>query len=494
MSKRVIVVGGSVTGLVTALTLARNGHRVTVLEKDPAPMPQTPDEAFQGWQRRGAPQVLQSHAFLARMHNLIRDHEPELLKQLLEAGAEELTFRDQALQYLSDSEFEKGDGDIILLACRRVTFEWVLRRYVLATGLVEVRDGDEVTGLVAERDPGTGLQRVHGVRLRTRDGSTVEMSGDLIIDASGRRSKLSEWLVGIGAAAMREESTSCGIFYASRFYRLLEGVKRPSEDGIIGADLGYLKYGIFPGDARTFSITLAAAPDDDGMRAILKTASFERVTQALPLLRQWVDPAVSEPITETNGMASLRNTRRHFVEDGEPLALGVIAIGDALIHANPLTGRGCSLAWISAYALADALQQYPDDPRAVVLELESVIESDLAPWLQMQLRQDEAAIKINKALRRGEDPFRVERADGTRDQNAYMQDVFRQGLRPAMQANLAMMRSFMRVAHMLDRPHELLGDPKVIQQVLAAYEKRDESDLALRGPDRQEMLDILSAA
>ena len=128
MSKQVIVVGGSITGLVTALALARDGHQVTVLEQDPAPMPQTPDEAFQGWQRRGAPQVLQSHAFLARMHNLIRDHEPEFLKQLLEAGAEELTFRDQALQYLSDSEFEKGDGDIVLLACRRVTFEWVLRR------------------------------------------------------------------------------------------------------------------------------------------------------------------------------------------------------------------------------------------------------------------------------------------------------------------------------------------------------------------------------
>jgi hypothetical protein len=57
-----------------------------------------------------------------------------------------------------------------------------------------------------------------------------------------------------------------------------------------------------------------------------------------------------------------------------------------------------------------------------------------------------------------------------------------------------MMRSFMRVAHMLDRPNELLSDPEMIQQVLAAYEKRDESDLALRGPDRQEMLDLLSAA
>ncbi|MCP5067178.1 MAG: FAD-dependent oxidoreductase, partial [bacterium] len=194
--------------------LAREGHQVTVLEKDPTPLPETPDEAFQGWQRRGAPQVLQSHAFLGRMHNLIRDNEPELLQHLLDAGAEELTFRSMAGQYLADPVFEPGDDDLVLLACRRVTLEWVLRRHVLATGLVEVRDGDEVTGLVAERDPGTGLQSVAGVNLRAGDGATSVLAGDLIIDASGRRSKLSEWLVEIGAPAMREESSSCGIFYA----------------------------------------------------------------------------------------------------------------------------------------------------------------------------------------------------------------------------------------------------------------------------------------
>jgi 2-polyprenyl-6-methoxyphenol hydroxylase-like FAD-dependent oxidoreductase len=344
MSKQIVVVGGSVTGLVTALALARNGHRVTILEKNPEPLPETPDEAFDGWQRRGAPQVLQSHAFLARMHNLIRDREPELLQQLLDAGAEELGFRAQALQYMPDSTFEEQDDDIVLLACRRVTLEWVVRRYVLATGLVTVRDGDEVTGLVAERDAETGLQRVTGVKLRTRDGSDEVLSGDLVVDASGRRSKLSEWLTGIGVPAMREESKSCGIFYVTRFYRLLAGAEKPSQDGIIGGDLGYLKFGIFPGDTHTFSITLAAAPDDDPMRAILRTEGFERVTHALPLLQEWVAPTVSEPITEAHGMANLNNTRRHFVENGEPLALGVIAIGDALIHANPLTGLE-AVAW-----------------------------------------------------------------------------------------------------------------------------------------------------
>ena len=35
----VVVIGGSVAGLATALALAGNGHRVTVLERDAAPPP-----------------------------------------------------------------------------------------------------------------------------------------------------------------------------------------------------------------------------------------------------------------------------------------------------------------------------------------------------------------------------------------------------------------------------------------------------------------------
>ena len=63
---RVIVVGGGVAGLGSALALARAGHEVTVLERDDTPMPTSADDAFE-WDRRGAPQVRQSHAFLARL-------------------------------------------------------------------------------------------------------------------------------------------------------------------------------------------------------------------------------------------------------------------------------------------------------------------------------------------------------------------------------------------------------------------------------------------
>lgn len=74
--KQVVFIGGSVAGLIGALALARSGQRVTILEKDPTPLPETPDQAFDAWDRRGSPQVRHSHAFLGRMLKLIREREP----------------------------------------------------------------------------------------------------------------------------------------------------------------------------------------------------------------------------------------------------------------------------------------------------------------------------------------------------------------------------------------------------------------------------------
>src|SRR5688572_12525528 len=90
---RIVVVGAGVAGLGTALSLGRAGHDVTVLERDSTPLPADPHAAFE-WDRRGAPQVRHSHAFLARLRNLLRDRHPDVLELLLEAGATELRFID----------------------------------------------------------------------------------------------------------------------------------------------------------------------------------------------------------------------------------------------------------------------------------------------------------------------------------------------------------------------------------------------------------------
>ena len=57
-------------------------------------------------------------------------------------------------------------------------------------------------------------------------------------------------------------------------------------------------------------------------------------------------------------MTALENLRRFPVEDGEPIATGIAWVGDALIHTNPIVGRGCTLAAINAFLLADALRAH----------------------------------------------------------------------------------------------------------------------------------------
>ena len=489
--KQVVFIGGSVAGLIGALALARSGQRVTILEKDPTPLPETPDQAFDAWDRRGSPQVRHSHAFLGRMLKLIREREPQLLARLLSLGAEEITFRAQAQRYFEDPSFEPGDDDVALLACRRVTLEWALRQHALETGLVEFRDGAEVTGLVTSGEPGA-RPRVTGVQLRTRSGAIETVSADLVVDSSGRRTKLADWLEAIGAPRPREEKQPCGIFYSSRFYRLLPGVPRPNQDGVIGGDLGYIKFGIFPGDSGTFSITLAAAPDDDPMRAVLRGPGFDAATHAIPMLIEWAKPEVSTPISEVNGMANLNDVRRYMVENSEPLALGIVAIGDSLVHANPITGRGCTLAWITAYALADAMSKHPDDLRALALDLDAAVEREGAPWIRAQMAQDRDAVAVNEALRRGEDPYRFEQPDGSVDPARFARSVIRDGLMPATRENLDVMRALMRVAHMLDAPEDLMSRPEITAAALAAHARRHERPPLVVGPSRTEMVGILA--
>ena len=81
------------------------------------------------------------HAFLGRLRNLLRDDLPDVLADLTAAGAHEVRWADFAPETLDDRTPQPGDEDLALIACRRTTFEWVLRRAALRTERVELRDG-----------------------------------------------------------------------------------------------------------------------------------------------------------------------------------------------------------------------------------------------------------------------------------------------------------------------------------------------------------------
>jgi hypothetical protein len=95
-------------------------------------------------------------------------------------------------------------------------------------------------------------------------------------------------------------------------------------------------------------------------------------------------------------------------------------------------------------------------------------------------------------LRDGKDPFQVELEDGSTDAKAYARNFVREGLFPATRENLGLMRTFARMAHMLDMPDDLTKNPEVIQLALASYERRGERPPRVLGPSRDEMLEILA--
>lgn len=492
--KQVVVVGGSVAGLFSALALSRAGHRVVLIEKENFEECASPVEAFEKWDRRGAPQTRHSHAFLARLHNEIKAREPKLYSALLEAGAETIPFTEMTREFFPEESLLPEDEEITLLACRRMTFDWVLRRHVLSETDAQFLSGTSVLGLQAETDRASGLPRVTGVRVATDDKEPRLIEADLVVDATGRNTRLGQWLEGIGAESLEQESESCGIFYCSRFYRLREGVDAPAMEGPIGADLGYMKYAIFMGDSGIFSITLAASPDDDTLRQLRNAAAFEAATRTLPTTSRWVDPAVSEPITDVNTYANLKNTFRRFVKDGRPLALGLFPVGDALMHQNPLAGRGCTMAWLSTQLMSEAFSAHPEEPIEFARSLDLEIARQVLPWYYAMRDQDRSAGEMAEEESSGGDPYAFLREDGSIDPKAYMRSMLRDGLMPALREDITVLRAFLRVFNLLDDPGDLLARPDLLQKVLAVWQKRDQRPPMSFGPDRAEMLSTVTAA
>ena len=238
------------------------------------------------------------------------------------------------------------DDAFTLLACRRTTFEWSLRRHILEAGIAGVPRRRRGDGPAA--DAGRTAERHR--RASARAGRP---RGDAAGGPRDRRFGAALAAAGLAHGARRaraaQRSTApCGIFYSSRFYSGRDGVTPPETRGPIAADLR-LPQGTrsSPATARIFSLTLAASPDDAPLRAVTRAEAFTAVCDGC-CRRFRVDRSdrSRRPVSDVHTLAGLRNTRRLVVEDGEPVALGIAAIGDALIHTNPIVGRGCSLAFV----------------------------------------------------------------------------------------------------------------------------------------------------
>lgn len=379
---RIVVAGAGVVALGTAMLLAGDGHQVIVLERDPEGPPGDPRAAWERWQRPGLNQFRLPHAFLGGFRTVVEAELPAVAKALQEAGALRLNFIRSVLPAQLTGGWQDGDDKYEWLTGRRTLVEAVFATAAEATPGVEVRRGVAVTGLISGVSTRPGVPHVTGVR--TRDGESVP--ADLVVDMTGRRSALPDWLQDIGARRPVEELEDSGFVYFGRHFRSADG-SVPPLFGPPQIPWGTISSLTLPTDNGTWSVVLVTSSTDQALRALREADRWEAVVRSLPLVAHWLD---GTPIDEgVQVMARLEDRCRDFTADGRPVATGVVAVADSWACSNPANGRGASIGMLHALALRGQLRAIgTDDPAAFAAAFLAATAESVEPWYRATLTTD----------------------------------------------------------------------------------------------------------
>lgn len=462
-SRSVAVLGAGVAGLSAALLLARDGHQVTLLERDELRVGSPEDSVH--WQRRGIPHFLQPHAFIPRGRAELREHAPDVYTALLTAGASEVDLRRKL-----PGPVRPGDEQLQYLAVRRPLLEWALRSAVSADPRVDVRDGAQVAGVQVEYGRATAI----------RVGSST-VTVDVVVDALGRRTPTPKWLAAAGVEDQPVQSSDCGVIYYSRYYSVRPGFELPDGPWFLSprGDLGYFGFSTFPGDNRTFAAVLAVPTGFPEWRDLKAARTFEAAVATIPTLRQWVDPVGVEPITDVLPMAGLRNTLRSF-DAAHPR--GLVPVGDAFSHTDPVLAHGLSFAIMHAADLVAALREH-DDLDDALRAYVARTRADLVERYELATALDEQRHRMWAGL-----PVDVAHRDG----DYALFSMVAAGV--AAMVDPDVFRTFIRRIGLLDSTTVLDSDVALQCRIEGLFGEVSALPRPPVGPTRDDMLAIVTAA
>ncbi|MFZ1179490.1 MAG: FAD-binding oxidoreductase [Mycobacterium sp.] len=341
-----VVVGGSIAGIAAAKVLSETFERVIVLEKD------DPHRRREG--RPGAAQGWHLHHLLTAGRIELERIFPGIIDDMVREGAFDV---DMAAQYrirLGGTWKKPGTGDIQIVCAGRPLLEWCVRRRLDDEPRISFHYESEVADLVYDRDANT----VVGVAV-DRDGDLEVIPAEFVVDASGKNTRIPEFLEGIGIGSPEIEQDIINCFYSTMQHRVPPD--RQWQDKVMMICYAY----------RPYEDTYAAQYYTDSSRTILSTSLVAYNCYSPPRtaseFREFANlmpsPVVGENIDGLEPASPIYNFRypnmlRLRYEKKRNLPRALLAVGDAYTSADPVSGLGMTLALKEVREMQILLEKY----------------------------------------------------------------------------------------------------------------------------------------
>ncbi len=201
-----VVIGDRIAGLLAAKVLSRHIRRVKIFERD------RPPASVSG--RKSTPQAWQVHTLLKSGERVLEELFPGLCEELTRAGAMPVDCGSDIHFHHFGIQKNRSPSGLVANIQTRFLLEDLIRKRVTTEANVDIIWGKKVGQLVMSSDG----SKVSGVRLTSEKGGPEVQMADFVVDASGRGSRLANWLSGAGCASVPVDRVGLELKHAGCFF------------------------------------------------------------------------------------------------------------------------------------------------------------------------------------------------------------------------------------------------------------------------------------